>query len=91
MDQGFAGRSGQKGSYYVGVGDVWELVALPGEAPDVPTEGLSGLLMAVLEVPWVHRAFVHALEVSNKDLPQILPTLDCVGRLVFQPCSCRIG
>ena len=68
MNQGLTGRPGQEGSYHVGVGDVRELVALQGEAPDVPTEGLTGLLTVVLEVPWVPRAFVRALEVSHKDL-----------------------
>ena len=87
MNQGLAGRPGQEGSYYVGVGNVRELIALPGEALNVPVEGLTGLLMAVLEVPWVPRALVCALEVSHKDLLQIRPTLDCVGRQVLQPCS----
>ena len=68
MNQGLTGRPRQEGSYHVGIGDVRELVALLGEAPDVPTEGLIGLLTAVLEVPWVPRAFVRALEVSHKDL-----------------------
>ena len=68
MNQRLVGHPGQKGSYHVGVGDVRELVALLGEAPDVPTEGLTGLLTVVLEVPWVPRALVRALEVSHKDL-----------------------
>ena len=80
MNQGLAGHPKQEGSYHVGVGDVRELVALLGEAPDVPMEGLTSLLMAVLEVPWVPRVFVRALEVSHKDLFQIRPTLECVGR-----------
>ena len=64
---------------------------MSGEALDVPMEGLTGLLMVVLEVPWVPRVLVCALEVSHKDLLQIRPTLDCVGRQVLQPCSRRIG
>ena len=76
MNQRLVGSLGQEGSYYVGVGDVRELVALPGEALDIPTEGLTGLLTAVLEVPWVPRALVCALEVPHKDLLQIRPTLD---------------
>ena len=91
MNQGLAGRPGQEGSYHVGVGDVRELVALLGEAPDVPSEGFIGLLAAVLEVPWVSRALLCALKVSHKDLLQIRPTLDYVGRQVFQPRSCRIS
>ena len=51
MNQRLAGSPGQESSYNVGVGDVRKLIALPGEAPDVPTEGLTGLLSVVLEVP----------------------------------------
>ena len=86
MNQRLPSSPEQEGSYHVGVDDVRELVALPGEALNVPKEGLIGLLTAVLEVPWVPRAFVRALEVSHEDLLQIHPTLDCVGRQVFQPC-----
>ena len=68
MNQGLTGRPEQDGSYHVGVGNVRELVALPREAPDVPAEGLTGLLTIVLKVPWVPRAFVCALEVPHKDL-----------------------
>ena len=60
-------------------------------APDVPTEGFFGLLPIVLEVPWVSRVLVCALEVSHEDLLQVHPALDSVGRKVFQPRSCRIG
>ena len=93
MHQGLIGHPGQEGSYHVGVGvgDIRKLIALSGEAPDVPTEGLSFLLMVVLEVPWVSRALVCVLEVSHKDLLQIHPTLDHVGWQVLQPCSRRIG
>ena len=34
---------------------------------------------------------VCALEVFHEDLFQVRPTLDSVGRKVFQPRSCRIG
>ena len=83
MNQGLVGHSRQQGSYHIDVGDVGKLVALLGEASDVPAEGLTSLRMAVLEVPWVPRALVHALEVSHKDLLQVRPTLDCIGRQVF--------
>jgi len=69
MNQELAGHPGQEGSYYVGVGDVRKLIALSGEAPDVPTEGFTSLLAIVLEVLGVPRALVRALEVSHKDLP----------------------
>ena len=68
MNQGLVGGPGQENSYDVGVGDVGQVVALPGEALDVPTEGLTGLLTIVLEVPQVPRALVCALEVPHKDL-----------------------
>ena len=68
MNQRLTGHPRQEGSYHVCIGDIRELVALLGEAPDIPTEGLTGLLSAVLEVPWVPRALVCALEVPHKDL-----------------------
>ena len=80
MNHGLAGSPRQEGSYNVGVGDVRELIALSGEALDVPTEGFIGLLAAVLEVPWVFGAFVCALEVPHEYLHQIRPTLNGVGR-----------
>ena len=83
VNQRLIGSPGQESSYNVGVGDVRELVALPGEAPDVPTEGFSGLLLTVLKVLWVPRALVCALEVRHKDLLQVRPTLDSIGRHVF--------
>ena len=57
-----------EGSYNVGVGDVGQLVALPGEAPDVSTKSSPGLLSVVFEIPWVPRARVCALEVFHEDL-----------------------
>ena len=54
-------------------------------------EGFTGLLSAILEVPWVPRALVCALEVPHKDPLQVRPTLYSIGRQVFQPRSCRIG
>ena len=80
MNQRLTGHPGQEGSYHVGVGDVGKLVALPREAPDVLAESLTGLLMAVLKVPWVPGVFVCALEISHKDFPQVRPTVYGVGR-----------
>ena len=68
MNQGLTGHPRQEGSYHDGVDDIRELIALPREASDVPVEGLTGLLTAVLEVPWVPMALVRALKVSHKDL-----------------------
>ena len=68
MNQGLVGGPRQEGSYDVGVGDVRQLVALPGEASDIPTKSFSGLLFAVFEIPWVPKMRVCALEVSHEDL-----------------------
>ena len=68
MNQSLVGSSGQEGSNNVGVDDVRELIALPGEAPDVPMEALISLLTAVLEVPWVPRVLVCNLEIPHKNL-----------------------
>ena len=91
MNQGLASGPRKKSSYNVVVGDIRQLVALLGEAPDVPMKGFSGLLSIVFEISWVPRMRVCALEVSHEDLFQVLPTLDSVGRKVFQPLSRRIG
>ena len=87
MNQGLTGGPRQESSYNVSIGDVRQLVALPGEAMDVPTKGFSGLLSVVFEIPWVPRMLVHALKVPHEDLFQVCPTLDSVGQKVFQPCS----
>ena len=68
MDQGLTGGLGQESSYNVGVGDVRKLIALPGEASDVPMKVFLGLLLVVFEIPWVPRTLVCALEVSHEDL-----------------------
>ena len=68
MNQGLTGHPRQEGSYHVGIGDVRELIALSGEALDVPAEGFAGLLATVLDVLGVPRMFVCALEVPHKDL-----------------------
>ena len=91
MNQGLVGGPRQEGSYDIGVDGVGQLVALPGEVLDVSTKGFSVLLSIVFEIPWVPRMLVHALEVSHEDLFHVRPTLDLVGRKVFQPRSHRIG
>ena len=48
-------------------------------------------MSVVLEIPWVPRMLVHALEVPHEDLFQVHPTLDSVGWKVFQRCLHRIG
>ena len=68
MNQGLAGSPRQESSYDVNVGDVGQLVALPGEASDVPTKSFSELLSVVFEIPWVPRTRVCVLEVFHEDL-----------------------
>ena len=83
VNQGLIGGPRQESSYNVDVSDVRQLIAMPGEAPDVPTKGLSGLLPIVLEIPWVPKMLIRALEVPHEDLFYVHPTLDFVGRKVF--------
>ena len=91
MNQRLIGGPRQESSYDIGVGDVRQLVALLGEAPNVPMKSFPGLLSAVFENPWVPRMHVCALEVSHEDLFLVHPTLDSDGRKVFQPRSRRIS
>ena len=68
MNQGLIGGPRQESSFDVGVSDVGQLVALPGEALDVPIKSFPELLSVVFEIPWVPRMHVCALEVSHKVL-----------------------
>ena len=68
MNQRLAASPEQENSYNIGVDDVRLLVALLGEAPDVPTKGFPGLLSVVFEIPWVLKTRVGALEVSHENL-----------------------
>ena len=63
-----ARRALEEGIDDLDVGDAGELGALLGEALDVVTQGLFGLLLAPLEIPGVPRAHVSALEVAHEDL-----------------------
>ena len=68
MNQGLVGGPRQEGSYDVGVGDIRQLVALLGEALDIPTKSFPGILSVVFEIPWVPKTHVGALEVSHGNL-----------------------
>ena len=68
MDQGLIGGPRQESSYEVDIGDVGQLVALLGEAPNLPTKSFPRLLSIVFEIPWVPRMRVRALEISHEDL-----------------------
>ena len=68
MNQGLTGGSKKESSYDIGVGNIRQLVALPGEALDVPMKSFPGLLSVVFEIPWVPRTRVCVLKVSHEDL-----------------------
>jgi hypothetical protein len=63
----------------IGVGHPWELMALPGEAPNVISEGFNRLLPTTLQVPGVARPHIRALEVASRGLLEILPAIDHVS------------
>ena len=68
VNHGFACGPRQQSSNDVGISDVGQLVALLGEAPDVPTKSLPRLLSVVFEITWVPRIGVCALKVSHEDI-----------------------
>ena len=66
VNQGLIGGPRQESSYDVGVDDIGQLVALPGEALDVLMNSFPELLLAIFEIRWVPKTCVCALEVSHK-------------------------
>ena len=68
VNQVLVGGPRQEGSYNVGIGDVGQLVALLGEAPNVLTKSFPRLLSTVFEIPRVPRTRVGDLEVSHENL-----------------------
>ena len=85
VGQSLAVRPAEERADDVGVDDTGERVALLGEVPDVVTQGLAGLLLAVLEVPRIARAHVCALKVADEHLPEVCPVADGVGGQELQP------
>ena len=77
--QGLAVRPAEERADDVGVDDTWECVALLGEVPDVVTQGLTGLLLAVLVIPRITRTHVRALKVADEHFPEVCPATDGVG------------
>ena len=53
VDERLAGHAADEGIDHVGIDDVWELIALLGEALNVLLEGLIGPLLVVVEIPAV--------------------------------------
>ena len=71
----------------VGVGDVWELIALLGEALNVLLEGLVDPLPTVTEVLGVLWVGVGTLEVADEDRTEITPVADATGLELLEPSS----
>ena len=71
VDERLAGLATVEGIDHIGVGDVWELIALLGEAMNVLSEGLVGSLLAVAKILGVTRAGVGTLEVADEDRTEI--------------------
>ena len=53
---------------------------------DVIPQGLTGLLLATLEVPGFPRADIHPLEILDEDPLEVCPVADAVVREEFKPC-----
>jgi hypothetical protein len=59
--------------------------------PDVASEGFAQFLPVALQIPGVSRTHVHALEVVDEDLLEVIPTVDGIFRQMIQPDSNRIS
>jgi hypothetical protein len=46
--------------------------------------------MTVLKVPWVARAYVCALEISDEDFLEVSPISETPRPQVLEPCSYRV-
>jgi hypothetical protein len=85
VDKHLIGRAADEGVDHIDVGDVWELIALLGEALNVLLEGLIDPLPIVAEilgVPWVG---VGTLEVADEDRTKIAPAADVAGLELLEP------
>ena len=71
VDQGLAVSPAVERADDIGINNAWERVTLVGEAPDVVVQGLAGLLLVVLEVPRIARAYVCALKVADEHFPEV--------------------
>lgn len=73
MHQGFVAGSLGEG---VGIHEVGHPVALSRKASYIVSRGLARLLPTIVKVPWVSRAYVRALEISDENLFQVCTALD---------------
>jgi hypothetical protein len=67
-----------------------ELGAALGEASYVLVKTLPWLLLAVMQLPLLAGAHVHALEVADEDLTQVGPVVDLVVQQVLKPRARRV-
>jgi hypothetical protein len=86
-DQLFAGGAREEGHNHVGVDDVRELGALPGETPDVIPEGFTRLLLVASEVPRVAGVHVGPLEVSLEHPHEVVLVVDLSRWQIIEPGS----
>ena len=87
VDERLAGHAIDEGIDHVGIGDVWELYALLGEARNVLLEVLIGPLLAIMEILGVPRTGVGSLEVADEDHTEIAPAADAAGLELLEPSS----
>ena len=78
VDQGLVGCPEEECADDVRVNDVREGVASLGEPTNVIPQGLTGLLLAALEVPGVSRVDIRPLEISDEDPLEVRPVADAV-------------
>ena len=67
VDEHLTGHAADEGVDHVDVGDVWERIALLGQALNVLLERLVSPLPVVAEIPGVPWAGVGTLKVANED------------------------
>jgi hypothetical protein len=65
-------------------------VVLLGKTPDIVSQGLSLFVPIALQIPGVAGLHVHTLEITNKYLLQVFPTVDRVSGKVIEPGSGRV-
>ena len=87
VDERLAGRATDEGIDHVGIGDVWELIALLGEALNVLLEGLVGPLPVVVEILGVHWAGIGTLEVADEDRTEVALAADASRLELLVPTS----
>ena len=87
MDECLTGHAIDEGIDHVSVDDVWELIALLGEALNVLLEGLIGPLLAIVEIPGVPWVGVGTLKVADEDHTEIALAADAARLELLEPSS----